>query len=460
MARQGASSSNPKKKPAQAAKPGKAGSTPRSPRADGPTKATQTALLTRLRNADVVLIHDERLALALQYASGGTPLVVACGAHDEALPVLRAAREARLPMIHVPQITPDDLHHFVPGAEVPEMWYRPVAQALTLLYKAQPLPSLVRFLDPPSAQRASAAAAHPNAASWAALLETSPLHIEVGTGIYKVRDDLDEPLMELRQRIASEMGLLLSPIALRLNTHLEADCYQIRLRDVPLHEGTLELPVDSAEKLYVIVNRLKQVIYRHGWELLGYSDVELHLDLVRKNHTGLVAHLFPTQLSLVGLRQILRNLLREQLSIRDLVTILEMISEHLPGTQDPNLLTECVRAGYSRSLCARHSDRHGVLHAITLHSDTEQIVSNGLREADGLRWLDLDPESALRLLRVLESTLKAAATLDLSPVLLTSPSLRRFVSRLVEPIFPDLAVLSYNEIAPLCEVRSVGTVQM
>ena len=422
-----------------------------------PAAAAFEALASSLRTAEVVLVHGDQLAIALHYAPGATPTVVAVGSGPTASSIIAVAHQMGLPLVDVPGISLADAPGFVVGADVPEHQYRNVAQALSLLYKASPSPSLVRFFS----HGRSTEPALPNPyEAWKHLFEVAPLHLEVGTGVFEASQDIVEPILGLRQRIAMEMGLLLAPIPIRCNPHLDPSVFQIRLREVAVSGGSLDLPLDSPEKVFTIINRLKQIIHQHGWELLGHTDVEMHLDLVRTNHPGLVANLFPAQLSVTGLRQILRNLLREQLSIRDLVTILEIVQENLSTTQDPHLLTECVRVGYSRSLCQKYTDGDGYLNVINLHTATERILSDALHDTDGLRWLDLDPEMAIHILRAIEGTLKAAANLALSPVLLTTPTLRRFVSRMVAPIFPELAVLSYNEVAPLCDVRSVGTVQL
>lgn len=418
-----------------------------------------SGLAARLRAAEVVLVNGAGLAVALQYSPGTTPTVLTAARGKAAEDLMWSAQDLAVPVVELHALQGADLSAFSGGQEIPEAYYRPIAHALALIYRSTPSPGLVRFVRPtgrPSRRQTNRINAA--AQEFGAILTASPLCIEAGAGLMEFAEDFHEPTQQLRQRIAMEMGLLLDPIPMKLNSHLDPGAFQIRLHDVPMQGGVIELPIDSPEKVFIAVNRLKTVIYRYGWELLDYQQVETHLELVRRRSPGLVRTLFPAAFTVTALRQILRNLLREQLSIRDLATILEVIQENVATSQDPDLLTECVRMAYSRSLCYKFQDGEGYLNVLIMHPDVERTLAAALRESGGVRWLDLGPDDALKVLRAMETALKHAAGLQFAPVLLVTPLLRRFISRLIEPIFVDLPTMSYNEIGPLTEVRSIGTI--
>lgn len=396
-------------------------------------------------------------AVALEYSPGTTPVVLATGKGRAAEEIIWAGQELNVPLVEVGTMAPSDFAAFVAGQEIPESTYRPVAQALALLYRSAPTPGLVRFVRTIPPRRSRRNRSLELIAEFEDILSSPPVCIEVGEGLLPYQQEWEEPLQQLRQRIAADMGLVLPPIPVRAGVHLAPSTFVIRFREAPIMSGIIDLPVDSPEKVFLLPNRVKQEIYRHGWELLGYVEVETHLELVRKTAPGLYRALFPHNFSVAALRQILRNLLREQLCVRDLRTILEVILENLSRTQDPDLLTECVRMAYSRSICNKYLDGEGNLNAVVLAPTVEKTLIRAIRENPGGRWLDLTSEDALRVLQAIEPTVKESASLGLSPVLLTTPVLRRFLARMVEHVFPEVPVLSYNEIAPLSEVRSVGT---
>ena len=449
----------PKARPAAARKKPKAvGKTAkRSPERARKSEAPRVDL-GYLRRAEAVLVNGLEVAIALEYAPGSTPIVLGAAKGRKAEDMVWAAQALGLPIIELAQLEPVHVELFVSGNEIPESWYRPVAHALSLLYRSTPVPELVRFVRPADRKGRTRSLATV-LAEFEDVLHTPPVSIEVGTGLQAHLGDLGDPVEHMRQRIAHETGLLLPPISLRPNPSLGSQQYVIKFRDVQMLEGEIDHPIDMPEKLYALPNRLKQLLHQHGWELLGYLEVETQLELVRKSNPGLVKALFPSQFSVSGLRQVLRNLLREQLSVRDLAPILEVILENLPRSHDPDLLTECVRIAYSRSLYFKFKDSEGYLNALTFDAAVERTLRDAVTDTGGVRWMDLPPDEALRVLQAIEGALKQASRLNMNTVILSSPALRRFVARLVEDVFPDLSVLSYSEIAPLTEVRSVGTIR-
>lgn len=410
-----------------------------------------------LRRADVILLTGLKNAVALEYTPGSTPIVLSVEKGQAAEDMIWAGQELGVPLVDIATMTPADFATFVPGQEIPEATYRPVAQALALLYRSSPSPAVVRFIRPVPAGRSRRSRSVDHVGEFEELFTRPPVSVEVGSDLLPYQEEWEEPLQQVRQRIATDTGLVIPPIPVRSGAGLAPSAFVIRFREAPIHSGVIDLPVDSPEKLFLLPNRVKQEIYRHGWELLGYIEVEGQLELVRKTAPGLYRALFPHHFSVAALRQVLRNLLREQLCVRDLRTILEVILENLPRTQDPDLLTECVRMAYSRSICDKYQDGEGHINAVVISPAVEKVMFGAVRESAGGRWLDLSSGEALRVLETITPTIREVASLGLAPVVLTTPMLRRFLARMIEHVFPDVPVLSYNEIAPLSEIRSVGT---
>jgi flagellar biosynthesis protein FlhA len=231
------------------------------------------------------------------------------------------------------------------------------------------------------------------------------------------------------------------------------------MREVPVYHGEIESSLESKDYAFQVVNRLRILINREAWQLLGYAEVEALLERMKKYNSGLYKELFPGYLSISSLRFILRNLLKEGISIRDLSKIMEVVKDNLHLTRDPDLITELVRTAFAPYLCHKYRSKEGFLEVLLLDPDLERVVINSIKESSQVRWLDLNAEDGLRLLTSLGEELKKAHGLGLFPVLLCSPGLRRFLKRLLDNAFPELPVLSYNEIIPFTEVRSVGMVK-
>ena len=146
--------------------------------------------------------------------------------------------------------------------------------------------------------------------------------------------------------------------------------------------------------------------------------------------------------------------------LRKLPLILETISDQLEVIQDPDQLTEYVRAAFSRELCSHFGDAQGVLHAMIMDPLAEQALLQRIRESSAALWLELDLDTSLKLLGSAAKGVDKAKEGGFPLVLLCSPRPRRFLRRLLEPTFPDLHVLSYAEVAPMVEVKPMGTLAL
>ena len=208
----------------------------------------------------------------------------------------------------------------------------------------------------------------------------------------------------------------------------------------------------------VVATHLSELIKTHGYELLGRQETQNLLDNLAKEYPKLVEELVPNLLSLGVVMRVLQNLLREEVSIRDLRTILETLADWAPVVQDPDQLTEHVRTILARSISNSYSEDGQILEVMTFDRDVENKIQEALHSTEQGTYLALEPGFAQELINSLKKALQNVA--GTTPVLLCTPAIRLYVKRLTERYLPSLAIISHNEIAPHLKVRSIGTVSV
>ena len=351
-----------------------------------------------------------------------------------------------------------------------------------------------------AAESATAAGGEKKPENVLSLLPIDPLEIELGYGLLPLADpaqggELMARIAGVRKQIAIELGLVLPYIRVRDNMALRPNQYVIKLKGIevggselfpdqflamdssgaaeavpglPTTEPAFGLPalwVAAADReqaevagytvvdpASVVVTHLGEVIRRHAHELLGRQAVKTLVDTVRENHPALVEELTPKTLSLGEIQHVLSNLLREGLSIRDLVSIFEALADGGAVTHDTETLTEHVRSQLARSI-SRQLGLRGSVRAITLHPDLEHQLLQAAQSPAGP-----DPRLVQGLLGNLAHLVADLSQAGPSPVLLASPPIRPVVRKLSERTLPKLVVLSYNEIDPELAVETVGMV--
>ncbi|WP_303722747.1 FHIPEP family type III secretion protein, partial [Malonomonas rubra] len=197
---------------------------------------------------------------------------------------------------------------------------------------------------------------------------------------------------------------------------------------------------------------------KHGHELLGCQETQNLLDNLANEYPKLVEELVPNRLSLGVVMRVLQNLLGEGVSVRDLRTILETLADWAPVVQDPDQLTEHVRAVLARSISNSYSQDGQVLEVMTFNRDIEARIQEALHTTEQGSYLALEPGFAQALINSLNQALLNVA--GVNPVLLCTPTIRLHVKRLTERYLPSLTIISHNEIAPHLKVRPVGTVNV
>jgi flagellar biosynthesis protein FlhA len=339
------------------------------------------------------------------------------------------------------------------------------------------------------------------------LLQVDPIELEFGYGIIPLADpnqggDLFDRLVMIRRQIALEQGIVVPMIRLRDNIQLEPNQYIIKIKGIEVAEGnimfnhylamnpgtaegdiegidTIEpafgLPAkwiseDEREKAeilgYTVVDpssiistHLTEIIKKHSYELLGRQEVKTLIDNIREQNSALVEELVPKLMSFGEIQKVLANLLKEGVSIRDLVTILETLADYSLITKDPNMLTEYVRQSLGRAITKQYIPNKRAK-VVTLDPELEKLLMESIQQSEHGSYLSLEPRVTQVILNNLSTEIQKLVSIGEQPIVLTAPIVRFYFKNLTEQMIPDLIVLSYNEIDSDVEVQSIGTVKL
>ncbi|HEX6894568.1 MAG TPA: flagellar biosynthesis protein FlhA [Bryobacteraceae bacterium] len=350
---------------------------------------------------------------------------------------------------------------------------------------------------------ATTAAGKPAKENIEALLQVDPLSIEVGLGLVKLVDGgPNSPLLQrivgIRKTLASQLGYHLPAIKVNDNLTLRPREYSILIKGVEVAryelpsgqelaipnaevrggvEGTptkdpafglaaLWIPLERAaaarahgytvvDEVSVLGTHLSELVRRHAHELFSRQDAKSFCDRVAQNNPKVIEDLIPKLLSLALVQRVLQNLLRERVPIRDSVTILEALSEGAQMTKNPVLLTEYARQAIRRVIVKPHVNPHNEITAYLVDAGVEQTIESAVEHSENNSVLGLAPQSARDVVSHFSRRLERP---DSSAIVITSPSIRYFVKQLLETAFPDVVILSHNEVPPEVKVRSLGSI--
>src|SRR5579884_2131984 len=358
-----------------------------------------------------------------------------------------------------------------------------------------------------AAEHAQAAAAKPQE-NVADLLTVDPMELEIGYGLIPLVDqeqggNLLSRITMIRRQLALDLGIVLPTIRVRDNLQLRPNTYVVKLRGVEvargevmvthflaMNPGTAEeglegipttepafgLPAlwissgqrETAELLgYTVVDpssvlttHLTEVIKTHAPAILSRQDVKSLVDNLRRDYPALLDELIPNLVGLGEIQKVLQNLLRERVSVRDLVTVLESIADAARTTKDTDVLTEFARRGLARSISAQYKDDQNNLPAMMLAPQVDQMLSWALQQTDQGTMIAIDSPTAQRLIGRIGREMERMAQQGHQPVLICSSRLRLPLRRLTERSLPNLVVLSFAEIVPQVNVVSSGLVAL
>ncbi len=338
------------------------------------------------------------------------------------------------------------------------------------------------------------------------LLQVDPIELEFGYGIIPLADvnqggDLLDRVVMIRRQIALELGMVVPIIRLRDNIQLNPNQYIIKIKGIQVSEGEIlfdhymamnpgyveeeitgiptfepsfHLPAiwitegqrERAESMgytvvdppSIIATHLTEIIRQHIAELLTRQDVHHLVDNLKESHPSLVEELLPKLLGLGEIQKVLQNLLKEGISIRDLLTIMETLADYAPSTRDTDILTEYARQSLKRAISTKYFPAHETTQVLTLDPKIEQEIMGSVKQTENGAFLNLDPARSRAILDAVGREAQKLENMGKSPIIITSPIVRMYFKRLTEDYYRDLVVVSYNEVESNVELQSVGMV--
>lgn len=338
------------------------------------------------------------------------------------------------------------------------------------------------------------------------LINVEPMEVEIGYGLIPLADessggDLLQRITSIRRQSAIEMGIVVQPIRIRDNLQLKTNEYVIKIRGTVVAKGELMpnmlLCMDPTNGEYeiqgikgiepafglpatwinkdqredaeikgltvvdpttVMVTHLTETIKNHSYELLGRQETKLIIDSVKEKYSAVVEELLPDLMTLGEIQKVLQNLLRERVPIKDMVSILESLADNSRMTKDIELLTEYVRLALGRSISNQFINENGAISVITLAPNIEEVIANNIQKSMQGSFPAVDPDTTEKILHSLKSTIDKVYFYESQPIVLVSPKIRPSFRRLIEMVFPEVSVLSLNEIPNDVEIRTEGVV--
>ena len=340
------------------------------------------------------------------------------------------------------------------------------------------------------------------------VIETDTVEVEIGYGLIPLADpsqggDLLERITMVRKQLAFEMGLVVSPIRIRDSILLKPNEYVIKIRGaevaryelvpnrllainpgmvsekiagIPTKEPAFGLEAywideslkDEAQKKgYTVVDpptvfatHLTEVLKRHAHELLGVREFELLVEGLRQKMPKLVDDLIPNVLKETEVRKVLQNLLREGVSIRNLPLIFETLLEHGEEVKDTDYLTEQVRRALRRQIVTPLLADDGKLHAVAIDSELEKVLAESISGEGEEKTIAMNPDMLREFVDKLSKELEEMMKKGYSPVVVTSGSIRPYLSRLIARFVPNVPVIAYEEIPDDVSLQVEGVVRL
>jgi type III secretion protein V len=267
-----------------------------------------------------------------------------------------------------------------------------------------------------------------------------------------------EIVPRLRERLFTELGLPLPAVRLRPGVAgPSATAYVLRLNEVPLARGDIPREAWSTAGPQ-LGDAVLALLRRYGHELFGLDEAQALLDALERSHPTLVREVVPKLVTLVLLTDILRRLIEEGISLRNLRDILGALAEWAPHERDPVALTEHVRGALRRTITYRHAGEGGVLAAYLLDPMIEDTIRDSVQKTATGNYLALEPQLSRDIVAAVGRAVGPGA--GSGAVLITGAEIRRYVRRLIETDHPDLAVLSFQELAPEAQIRPIARISV
>ncbi|AGK97760.1 flagellar biosynthesis protein FlhA [Clostridium pasteurianum] len=340
------------------------------------------------------------------------------------------------------------------------------------------------------------------------LISVEPMEIEIGYGLIPLADeasggDLLQRIASVRRQCAIEMGIVVQPIRIRDNLQLKTNEYVVKIRGTVVAKGELMpsmlLSMDSSgegeeiqgirtieptfglpavwinkdqredaeikgftvvDPTTVMVTHLTETIKSHSYELLGRQEVKTIIDSMKERYSAVVEELIPDLMTIGEVQKVLQNLLKEKVPIKDMVTILESLADNSRNSKDLELLTEYVRIALGRSICNPLIDENNRIVVATFAPEVENVIANNIQKSMQGSFPAVDPDTTSRILDSIKNVLNTIYFPENQPAILVSPKIRPAVRKLIEMVFPNITVLSLNEVPNEIEIKTEGVVSL
>jgi len=210
----------------------------------------------------------------------------------------------------------------------------------------------------------------------------------------------------------------------------------------------------------VVSTHLTEMIRANAYDLLGRQETKQLIDHLRETHAILVDELTPNPLSIGEIQKVLSRLLRESVSVRNLPIIFETLADYSKLTSDTDILTEYVRQALARQITSQYVNGQTSLKVITVSGKVEKLVADSIQQTDHGNYLAMDPNDSQLVLEAIAREVERISYIEQSPLILCSPAVRMYVRQLTERYFPQIPILSYNELDASVEIQSVGVVNV
>lgn len=340
------------------------------------------------------------------------------------------------------------------------------------------------------------------------LLNVDPISVHVGYSLLPLVDEasggnfLDRVVM-LRKQFADTMGMVIPPLRLSDSSELNPNQYEIKLRGETIAIGEVLIDhylglipddmenddidgIDTVDPAFgmpskwisedkrikaemagytlidptsVIITHLSELIRIHAYELLSRQEVKNLVENLKKTNEDIVADTVPAVISLNDLQRVLRALLREGVPILDLEVILETLSDYAPTVKDHDMLVEYVRQALKRTITHHYSEA-GQLKVISLDTDVEEVIVKNLKKIDGGAFLNLDPTTIQQMMQKTKEQIDKVNKIVQTPIILTSPFVRVYFKKLLDQFFPNITVLSLNDIDTEVQIQALGNISL
>lgn len=336
--------------------------------------------------------------------------------------------------------------------------------------------------------------------------QVEPIALEIGYGLISLvdesqADNLIEHISSIRKQCAMEMGIIVNPIRIRDNLHLDPNEYLLKIKGNEVAKGQINtnkaLVIDPGggieglegtktrepafglpalwidednreladlkgytviDPVIVLVTHLKEIIKQNSFELMGRQEVKQLLESIKEKYNVVVDELIPEIMSLGEVQKVLQNLLKEDVPINDLVTILEILADQGVVTKDTEVLTEHVRHGLQRTIVNSHLNEDGILNVVTIHPQLEDVIGRNIQKTISGSIPVLDPQDITKIFDSVKQIEDSLVANGIQPLILSSPKIRVAFKNLISFNFPNLKVLSLNDIPNDIEIEALGMV--